>query len=222
MCGRFTHMYTWKEIHDLSTLTTRPMDLGRSFNVAPTQESPVVRAEESGRRLDLLRWGLVPSWAKELAIGNSLINARAETVATKPAFRAAFKSRRCLVPASGFFEWTKLEGGKRKQPFYIRLASEEPMFFAGLWEKWAPPEGEAVETYTIITTRPNALTEQYHDRMPVILDPSDFGTWLDPKAPTDSVAELLRPCPPELLMAYPVSTVVNSPKNNAPECVVPI
>jgi putative SOS response-associated peptidase YedK len=225
MCGRYTHKLNWKQIHRLATLTTPPLEFPDSFNVAPTQRAPIVREVDGQRRLDLLRWGLVPFWADDAKIGNSLINARADTAATKPAFRAAFKSRRCLVPASGFYEWQKLDDGKRKQPHYVQRADENPMFFAGLWERW-DKQGEAaggpVETYTILTTDPNELMARIHNRMPVILDPADFGAWLAQEIPAEKLAGLLRPYPAELLMSHPVSTLVNNPRTNQPECVAPL
>ena len=144
-----------------------------------------------------------------------------ETVATKPAFRSAFKSRRCLVPASGFFEWQKLDDGKTKQPYYIHATSGTPFFFAGLWEQWSPPDAERVETFTIITTEPNEMMAKLHDRMPVILDPKSFDAWLDPKTSPETVAGLIAPYPTASMTCHPVSTIVNSPRNNVPECVVP-
>ena len=161
-----------------------------------------------------MRWGLVPSWAKDVGIGSRMINARAEGIAAKPAFRAAFRQRRCLVPADGFYEWQKVAGGK--QPMLIRLRSGDPFAFAGLWERWRGPDGE-VETGTIITTAPNAVTAPIHDRMPVILDPADYDRWLDPSQP--DAAALLRPCPDDWLTAIPVSTRVNSPKNDAADLI---
>jgi putative SOS response-associated peptidase YedK len=224
MCGRYTHKFKWMEIHRLATLTTPPLEFPDSFNVAPTQFAPVVRGLEGERRFDLLRWGLIPFWAEDQKIGNSLVNARADTAASKPAFRAAFKSRRCLVPASGFYEWQQLPGEKRKQPHYIARADEEPMFFAGLWERWDPPEasGEPIESYTILTTEPNTLMASIHDRMPVILEPENFAAWLSRETPAQRLSALLRPLPAELMMARPVSTLVNNPRNNLPECVAPL
>ncbi len=225
MCGRYTHLFTWAELHRLSMLTSPPIDLPRSFNVAPTQRAPVVRViEGGGRGVDLLKWGLVPFWAADPKIGNSLINARGETVAEKPAFRAAFKSRRCLVPTSGFYEWKRLGeksmGGK--QPYYIRGAGDEPLLLAGVWESWRPKEGTlfgepALETFTIVTTTPNEMMSELHDRMPVIVAPEEQDRWL-----TGSVEEaknMIRPYPAELMMSYPVSTRVNSPRNNDAACV---
>lgn len=218
MCGRYTHLLTWAQLHRLLRLTSDPIDLPRRYNIAPTQEAPVVRTSpDGGRAAHLLRWGLVPSWAKDLSIGNTMINARGETLATKPAFRVAFRKRRCVVPASGFYEWKKMEGSKTKQPFYITSSDEGPLMFGGLWESWTSPEGEIVRTFTIITTTPNEMMAEIHDRMPLILDASDTDRWLDPKV--EDASDLIRSFPPELMLAKPVSTLVNSPRNDVPECV---
>ena len=156
-------------------------------------------------------------------MGSSLINARAEGIEAKPAFRAAFKRRRCLVPASGFYEWKKLGGGDRKQPYYITAADEEPLAFAGVWEWWRSPEGEAVESFAIITTTPNEMMAGLHDRMPVILDSADFAPWLDPAQEDQKrLLGLLRPYPAELMVSRPVSTRVNSPRNDDPACILPL
>lgn len=220
MCGRFTHRFTWAQIHRLLTLSAPALPLKDSFNVAPTQFAPVIRVCPEGRSLDLLRWGLIPSWARDPAIGNSLINARAESVATKPAFRAAFRARRCLVPASGFYEWRKADGGKSKQPYYIHPTGDDPFLFAGLWESWISPEGEVIESFVIITTAANSAIAHLHDRMPVILDRAGAEAWLDPNSSLETVQSLLRPCPPQQVASYPVATAVNSPSFNAPECTV--
>ena len=225
MCGRFTSKYTWQEICDhLSKFLGEPdekqsaLNLQPRYNVAPSQNVPVVRLSEAGFwRIDLLRWGLVPLWAKDLSIGYKLINARAETVAEKPSFRSAFKSRRCLLPADGFYEWKKLAKGK--QPYRLTLKGGNPFAFAGLWEYWdgadkGHSELGTIESCTIITTEPNFLAKELHNRMPVILDPADYRTWLQ-----QSGAEMLKPYPAERMDAYPVSTVVNSPRNDTPACI---
>jgi putative SOS response-associated peptidase YedK len=169
-----------------------------------------------------MRWGLIPSWADDPAIGARMINARAETVAMKPAFRSAFRQRRCLVIADGFYEWRKLP--RRKQPHYIRLRDRKPFAFAGLWERWTGSDrvGDAasVLSCTIITTAPNELIAPLHNRMPVILRSKDYGTWLDPDTTQCDVLEpLLCPYPPDEMEAYPVSTHVNNPSNDTPECI---
>jgi putative SOS response-associated peptidase YedK len=198
-----------------------PDELEPRYNIAPTQSIAVVRQFEDGlRSCDLLRWGLIPSWAKDPAIGNRTINARAETVAEKPAFRAAFRRRRCLVLADGFFEWRK-EG--KKQPYYIRMRDEGPFAFAGLWERWAPgAEDSALETCNLITTDANELMRDMHDRMPVILPREDYGTWLDPAIQdTQQLLALLQPYKSEAMIANPVSTRVNNPKHDDAECIAP-
>jgi len=196
---------------------------GIVYNAAPTQLLPVVRIHgERGPELVRLRWGLIPSWAKDTAIGAKLINARGETVAEKPAFRAAFKRRRCLVPMKGYYEWQKSASGK--VPHFIHLANAGIFGVAGLYEYW-PGEGGAgpIESYTLITTPANAMMTRIHDRMPVILADKDHAAWLDPKNErTEALLALLKPYPPEEMRAYPVSTRVNSPKIDEPELLNPV
>jgi putative SOS response-associated peptidase YedK len=165
-----------------------------SYNVTPQSFQPVVRLSSDGGRREaaLLRWGLVPSWAKDARIGLNTVNARAEEVAAKPSFRSALKKRRCLVPADAYYEWQRL-GDNTKRPFAIALQSGEPYAFAGLWESWQPPQGVLLETFTILTTAPNSLTEPIHDRMPVIVEPKDYNRWMDPS--TAPPLDLLRPYP---------------------------
>jgi putative SOS response-associated peptidase YedK len=220
MCGRYTHLLTWAQLHRLLRLTSAPIEIAARYNIAPTQLAPVVREAAVGARsLEMMRWGLVPSWANDLSIGSGMINARGETLATKPAFRGAFKRRRCIVPASGFYEWKKTEGSKSKQPFYITASDGGPLLLGGLWESWASPEGEWVLSYTIVTTGPNEVMATLHDRMPLILDGDDIDRWLDPRV--EDAAGLVRSFPSELMLPVPVSTVVNSPKNDVPECIQP-
>lgn len=226
MCGRFTHKYTWKQLHRLLNLVSPPFEFMQRFNVAPTQRAPVVREDVSedrdtkpGRRVDLLRWGLIPSWAKDESFGAKTINARAETVATSQVFRDSFKRRRCLVPVSGFYEWRKIPGGTRKQPYYLTSSDGEPLMLAGLWSPWKSPDG-SMETFTIITTTPNEMMAKLHDRMPVILGTDDWAAWLDPvNAREVELSGLLKPYPAELMLAHPVSTRVNSPKNDDQACI---
>jgi putative SOS response-associated peptidase YedK len=218
MCGRFTLAVPAADIADFFEVDAR-LNLPPRYNIAPTQETPVVRAKEEGRELALLRWGLIPSWAKDPAIGNRMINARAESVAEKPAFRAAFKARRCLVPADGFYEWQK--AGKGKQPFYIRRKDRAPFAFAGLWERWRDrAEGESLETFTLITTEPNSLMAPIHNRMPVIIPEEAYEQWLNPEETGDP--DLLVPYPEEELTAYPISTWVNSPAHDDEKCIQPV
>jgi len=195
----------------LFQLKHSPEPIAKRYNIAPSQLLPVCRLDKAGEReMATMRWGLIPFWAKDSKIAYKTINARAETVATSPAFRDAFKQRRCLVPATGFYEWQKRPGGK--QPFHIGMQDGQPFAFAGLWSSWRSPEGDAVETYTIITAQPNKLTATVHDRMPVILDPADYARWLDAAQP--DAAELLKPYPADEMRAYPVSTRVNKPAND--------
>lgn len=216
MCGRFTLRTPTPVLIEHFRLETMP-DLAPRYNIAPTQTVSAVRANDSGREFAQFRWGLVPSWAKELSIGAKMINARAESVAEKPSFRAAFKRRRCLVMADGYYEW-QATGGK-KQPFYIRLADDSPFGLAGLWEVWKSPDGKLVETCSLLTTSANVFTEPIHDRMPVILSPDNYDFWLDPKM---SDREKLEPllAPSEMkLRADRVSTLVNKPTNDVAECI---
>lgn len=220
MCGRFTHDHTWAEIHAYYNLiNATPLEPGHSWNAAPTQQAGVVVAASNGALYAEMRWGLVPAWADAIAIGARLINARAETIAEKPAFRSAFRQRRCVVPASGFYEWRKGKqaGGAPKQPCYVTMASGEPMSFAGLWERWRPEGGAEILSFTIITTGANPLIAPIHDRMPVILSREGARDWL-----ANADAALLRPCPAAWLRAWPVSARVNSPRNDDPNLIDPV
>jgi putative SOS response-associated peptidase YedK len=216
MCGRFTQASDGEVIARVFELGATPQ-LNPRYNIAPTQDVPVVRAAGGVRGVSMLHWGLIPSWAKDRGIGGRLINARAETLAEKPAFRSAFRVRRCLVVADGFYEWQKL--GTRKQPHFIGFRDGRPFGFAALWERWRRDGGEDVESCTIITTEANELLASIHDRMPVILDPADHELWLDPGV-TDAnrVTSLLRPSDPSGMEAYPVSLLVNNPANDVPAC----
>jgi putative SOS response-associated peptidase YedK len=220
MCGRFTLTASPAEPTDFFGLAGVP-PFEPHYNIAPTQTVFAVRRDPDGNREPVwLRWGLVPSWADELKIGYRLINAHSETAPTKPAFRSAFRKRRCLIAASGFYEWQKT--GAKKQPYYIRTRDGRPFAFAGLWESWKRGENP-VESCTILTTAANDLMRPLHDRMPVILDVKDYDRWLDPAAqdPKD-LAPLLVPYHGGDLAAYPVSTQVNSPRNDDARCVEPI
>lgn len=221
MCGRYKLTVPYSEIVRLYNLTSTGLNLEQRYNIAPTQDEPVIRAdpETKQRRLKMLRWGLVPFWAKDLKIGSRSINARAETVATKPAFREAFRHRRCLIPADGFYEGKKLDG-KTKQPYAIVPAREGDLFsFAGLWERWKDKAtSEVVRSCTIVATGANALCAPIHDRTPVILPPDAWGPWLGetPATPEELMA-LLKPCAPEIMRAFPISTRVNNVRNEGPE-----
>jgi putative SOS response-associated peptidase YedK len=224
MCGRFTLTQTAEVIAAAFELDEVPPFEPR-YNIAPSQLVPTVlrlsqqsQNEKSVRQFQLLRWGLIPSWAKDPKMGARLINARAETVTEKPSFRSAFRHRRCLVIADGFYEWQRQE--RKKQPFYFRLQDGQPFAFAGLWERWQSPEGDAVESCTILTTAANELMSPIHDRMPVILARKDYEMWLAPEVQTDDpLQQLLHPYPSEKMASYPVSTQVNNPANNSPEFI---
>jgi putative SOS response-associated peptidase YedK len=222
MCGRFTITADPADITRAIPWLEVPGEINKSFNVAPTMPVPVV-PNDGLNKLDYFIWGLIPSWAKDRKFGSRLINARGETVAQKPSFRNAYKRRRCLVIADGFYEWVKQPDRKYKIPHYIKLKSSQPFAFAGLWEIWHAPDGETLKSCTIITTTPNELINPLHDRMPVILPPSSYEQWLDPgeKHP-DEISQFIKSYPASEMTQYKVSTVVNSPKNNTPECIVPL
>ena len=219
MCGRFT-LYFSAEL--LAAIFGLPElhELIPRYNIAPTRVTAVVRSSGKARGLDLLRWGLVPSWAKDTSAGSRMINARSESLHEKPTFRSAVKSRRCIVPASGFYEWKP--DGSRKIPYYIRPADGGVLGFAAIWEAWKTPEGSFLETFAILTTSANPLIASIHDRMPVILHPDAYDFWLD-KAVSDpkQLQPLYLPYPADFLILHPVSTLVNSPRNDHPACIEP-
>lgn len=220
MCGRFALAATGEEVAAHYQLAEVPFIAPR-FNIAPTQPVAAVRLDLGGaRQLTHFQWGLIPSWSKDPSMGSKLINARAETASEKPAFRAAFKRRRCLIPATGFYEWQAV--GKGKQPMYIHGAGGGLLSLAGLWEIWHAPDGGELATCTILTTSPNDLMEPIHNRMPLILDPGDYDMWLDPSTEVDQLNHLLRPFATDELAAYPVSTAVNRPQNDSEACIAPL
>jgi len=220
MCGRYALILSGRALAEQFDLPSVPT-LRPRYNIAPTQSVPIVRAGSAEpRELREVRWGLIPFWAKDPSIGARMINARSETVAEKPAFRQAIRRRRCLIPASGFYEWSR-QGGD-KQPYYIQLSGSRPFAFAGLWEHWSPSEGGPVESCTILTTTPNALVAELHDRMPVILPPDRYDEWLSAaELAEDRLASLLGPYPAEEMTAHPVSRHVNSPAHDDPACIEP-
>lgn len=221
MCGRFA-LYTSPIALAKKFQAENVPELQPSYNVAPSQTIPLIRNEQGRRLFAMARWGLIPSWAKDIKIGYNTINARAETVAEKPAFRSAFQHRRCLVPADGYFEWQEITGNKTKQPWYISLKSQEPMALAGLWEHWQGSDGSEIESCTIIVTLGNELMQPIHDRMPVILPPETWDTWLDAtntNTNKQGLQTLLTQYPADEMMAWKVSTVVNSPRHNSEECI---
>lgn len=227
MCGRFTLRTPALEIAETFALATVPEQLVLKFNIAPTTQVATIRLEHSptpgSRELVMMRWGLIPSWATDMKIGASMINARADTVATKPAFRAAFKRRWCLVVADGFYEWQVSEDDpKKKQPYFVTVDGGKPFGFAALWEFWNGPEGP-VESCSIITTEPNHLMAEIHDRMPVILPRDAWSGWLNPELQNATILqELLTPYPADRMKAIPVSTYVNNVRNQGPECIAPL
>ena len=222
MCGRFTLTVDPAELQDSFNDFTFPPQFAPRFNIAPTQ--PVLAIPNDGRnKADFFVWGLIPSWAKDPSIGNRLINARGETLAEKPSFRGGYKYKRCLVLADGFYEWMKQPGTKTKVPHFIHMKDRRPFAFAGLWDEWNGPDGSQIRSCTIVTTEPNELMAPIHNRMPVILPPDAYAQWLDTAPQTrETLQPLIRPYPAEEMAAYPVSTLVNSPKNDRAECVVPV
>ena len=224
MCGRFTQHSEEDEFEDRFNFSNPAGILFKKrFNIAPSQSVPVVVVQEDNRLVKLMRWGLVPFWAKEPSIGYKMINARAETITEKASFKNPLKKKRCLVPASGFYEWIKTQKKSTKTPLYFRLKSKEPFAFAGLWDEWRQPDGDKLLSFTIITTGPNELMKPIHNRMPVILRQKDENIWLDPEITDfDQLVPILRPYPSDLMEAYEVSTIVNSPKTDVPECIKPV
>ncbi len=219
MCGRFTSYYSSSEIAKAFNLTNVP-ELEPRYNIAPTQQvGTILRSNsQSERKFKWLRWGLIPHWAKDKSICNKLINSRAETIAQKPSFRTAFRHSSCLIIASGFYEWQKQESGK--QPFLIQQIDSLPLAFAGLWSTWQSPEDETIDTCTIITTEANEIMQPIHQRMPVILKSDDYEQWLDPTIQQPELLQpLLQPYSSDKLKTYPVSTLVNNPRNDNPKCI---
>lgn len=222
MCGRYT-LIRLADFTDMFPWIRGPaVEVPARYNIAPSQ--PVAVVPNDGKsRIDFFNWGLIPSWAKDPSIGNRMINARAETLDAKPAFRNALRRRRCLVPASGFYEWRKNPDGKTKTPMYIRLKGAKPFAFAGLWEVWHSSDGSEIRSCTIITGQPNELITPIHDRMAVILKEQDYARWLTPgELGPEATMPILAPYPADQMEAIEVSRTVHSPKNDIPECIEPI
>ena len=220
MCGRYVLESDLDFLQGRFSFDDHRLEFRPRYNIAPTQQVLTI-TNDGQRRAEFMRWGLIPFWAKDPKIGYRMINAVGEIAATKPAFRAAFKKRRCLIPADGFFEWRK--EGKQKVPTYIFLKSRKPFAFAGLWESWKSPDGETIRSCTIVTTKPNEFIEPIHNRMPVILSEETEALWLDPMTEeADTLSALLIPSPAELMEAYEVSNFVNYAKNEGRECVLPV
>ena len=222
MCGRFVTIIPPDVLAKIFGLIETPK-LEPRYNVAPTQKVGVVRCcdDTNNKRFNVMKWGFVPSWSKDLSFGSHLINARSETVAEKPTFRHAIKYRRCIVPTSGFYEWD--HSGDKKQPYYFQLADQSPMCLAGVWETWKSPDGSELETFAILTTSANKLVESIHDRMPVILYTDDFDLWLsnnmrDP----EQLQPLYQPFPAAEMFAYKVPNLVNNPRFDSPACIAQV
>jgi putative SOS response-associated peptidase YedK len=223
MCGRYRQSRKKQLVEEYFDSVSDGEDWSPRYNIAPTQPVAIIRQNPSGprRELSFVRWGLVPSWAKDLSAGARMINARSETAAATPAFRDALKFRRCLIPADGFYEWQRL--GRTKQPYCFEIHEGELFAFAGLWERWKDPSGKVVETSSILTTSPNAVTSSIHDRMPVILGVENYDLWLDPGMKDAAVvSDLLKPYDARAMRCYPVSTRINHATNDDAECSVPI
>ena len=230
MCGRFTLASDTETMHQTFLDFAMPMNLSPRYNISPTQDVAVIANTPTDTEIhpemgqvEFFHWGLIPSWAKDPKIGNRMINARSETLAEKPSFRSAYKRRRCIILADGYYEWKPIPGDRRKQPVYIHLQSQKPFALAGLWEVWQVEGMDApIRSCTIITCPPNALLEKIHHRMPVILPQAAYAEWLSPdERSADSLQPLLVPYSDEEMEAYPVSTFVNRPTNDSLECIAP-
>ena len=223
MCGRYRLSRRKQIIEEHFDVVSGEEDWSPRYNIAPTQPIPVIRQhlKEPIRELSLMRWGLIPSWAKDASAAASMINARSETASTKPAFRGALKSRRCLIPADGFYEWMRT--GEAKQPFCFEVNQGQLFAFAGVWDRWKDPNSNWIKTCSILTTTPNAVTAPVHDRMSVILDPDSYELWLDPgMRNVEAVSEMLKPYDARAMRCYPVSTRINQVANDDEECSAPV
>ena len=218
MCGRFTLTVDPADLQMMLELGEVPLDLQPRYNIAPTQPVAAVTSAEN-RKVEIFQWGLIPSWSKDPSMSGRMINARAETLHEKPAYRVPFARKRCLILADGFFEWKAQ--GKGKQPYFIQLASREPFAFAGLWDHWSAPDGGEKLTCSIITCEPNDLMAEIHNRMPVILSPQNYPRWLDPGDPAQLPVDLLRPYPAGEMKAWKVSAAVGNVRINGPELRLP-
>ncbi len=221
MCGRFVTVIPYDELKQIFDLVETETRIEPRYNVAPTQQVAIVRSTGEHNVLTAMKWGLIPSWSKDASIASHTINARSETVAEKPSFRHAIKYNRCIIPISGFYEWSHLEG--KKTPHYIYLADHTPMSLAGIWEHWKSPEGQELVTFSILTTTSNQLIQPLHDRMPVILQPEDYGLWVS-KSMTNpqELTHLYQSYPAEKMALHEVPTLVNSPKFDSPACIVQV
>lgn len=222
MCGRFTLTIDPYHLQEAFPWAVIPNDLQPRYNIAPSQPVPVI-PNTGDNKVTMYKWGLIPSWSKDPAIGDRMINARSESLAEKPSFRNPYRRRRCLILADGFYEWKQNPGMKSKQPVFIHLKDNRPFAFAGLWELWNSPDGSEIRSCTIITTQPNSLLEPIHNRMPVILPPDAYKLWLTPEEQQPAqLYSLLVPYPADEMDAFPVSKMVNSPEYDAPDLVKPV
>lgn len=220
MCGRFTFSMDMEELAEAFPGVDFSIYFEPNYNIAPSQDVLAISNIDASKAT-LLRWGLVPHWAKDITIGNKMINARGETLAEKPSFKHPYKRQRCLIVADGFYEWKKEQD--KKTPMHIRMKTKKPFAFAGLWERWSPPDQGPLFSCTIITTDANDLLAPVHHRMPVILQPEDYDLWLSSKEqPAENLNHLLTAYPSDEMICYPVSRMVNNPKNNSPECIKPV
>jgi putative SOS response-associated peptidase YedK len=219
MCGRFAVAVTASMIASHFNLS-ESIEFSPNYNITPSQQIPVIASMDGKRTLSFMRWGLIPYWAKDEKIGYRMINARSETAFEKPAFCSAVMSRRCLIPASGFFEWKKV--GKRVQPFYVTVRHQELFSFAGLWETWQKSADEIITSCSILTTKANDLVVRIHDRMPVIISPEEYDKWILAGAGVDELKQLLQPFPAGEMQAYPVSQAVNNPRHTGVDCIAPL
>lgn len=220
MCGRYSFAPDLKIVNEHYDITADPEAAAPNYNCAPTQLLPVI-SNETPQKLEKYRWGLIPFWAKDAAIGNRMINARAETLAEKPAFRSAFRKRRCLIPADAFYEWFRPSQGKRKIPYRIFLRNQQVFSIAGIWESWKDAEAREIRSFSIITTEPNQMMKEIHNRMPVIIPKNAEETWLYSDTKTELLS-LLKPYPSDEMNAYRISDLVNSPRNNSPLIIEPV
>jgi putative SOS response-associated peptidase YedK len=222
MCGRFTLTIDPAHLQEAFPWAVIPNDLNPRFNITPSQPIAVI-PNTGDNAVSMYKWGLIPSWSKDPTIGDRMINARAESLAEKPSFRNAYRRRRCLILADGFYEWKQISGTRTKQPFYIRLKNKQPFAFAGLWELWNSPDGSEIRSCTIITTQPNTLLEPIHNRMPVILPADAYTRWITPEdCSAIQLNGLLVSYPADEMVAFPVSKMVNSPQYDTPELIKPI
>jgi len=223
MCGRYRLSRRKQIVEEHFVSVSGEEEWNPRFNIAPTQPIPVIRQnpKEPVRELSLMRWGLIPSWAKDSSVAAKMINARSETASTKPAFRDALKSRRCLIPADAFYEWVRTE--RQKQPYCFEVNEGQLFAFAGIWDRWKDASGNWIKTCSILTTTPNALTSAVHNRMPVILDPDSYDLWLDPgMMDVAAASDLLKPYDARLMRCYPISTRINHVANDDEACSAPV